>query len=290
MDYVEGRVLWDPTLPGMTHAERARALRRVEPRDRGAAPGGRRGGRASGLRQAGQLPRAPDRPLEPAVPRLGDRDASSRWTASSSGCPRTCPPGDETSIVHGDYRIDNMVFHPTEPRILAVLDWELSTLGHPLADFAYHCMTWRMPGGPHGRGLAGVDSRVAGHPDGARVRGALLQAHRPRFGAELRVLPRLQHVPPGSDPAGGDGAGVAGKRRERRGAGRGQENKGNRRRRVEAGRKDANNGFRVLADDKGPPGTARRRSWRRMYIPRRRCLPMRSRPIVRRAIRGNLRA
>ena len=59
--------------------------------------------------------------------------------------PAHIPPGDETSIVHGDFRIDNMIFHPTEPRILAVLDWELSTLGHPLADFAYHLMMYRMP-------------------------------------------------------------------------------------------------------------------------------------------------
>jgi aminoglycoside phosphotransferase (APT) family kinase protein len=55
------------------------------------------------------------------------------------------PPGDETSLVHGDFRIDNMIFHPSEPRIIAVLDWELSTLGHPLADFAYHLMMYRMP-------------------------------------------------------------------------------------------------------------------------------------------------
>jgi aminoglycoside phosphotransferase (APT) family kinase protein len=58
--------------------------------------------------------------------------------------PANIPPGDETSIVHGDFRCDNMIFHPTEPRILAVLDWELSTLGHPLADFAYHLMMYRM--------------------------------------------------------------------------------------------------------------------------------------------------
>ena len=59
--------------------------------------------------------------------------------------PAHLPAGDETSIVHGDFRVDNLIFHPAEPRILAVLDWELSTLGNPLADFANHLMMYRMP-------------------------------------------------------------------------------------------------------------------------------------------------
>jgi aminoglycoside phosphotransferase (APT) family kinase protein len=58
--------------------------------------------------------------------------------------PGNIPPGDESTIVHGDYRCDNMIFHPTEPKVLAVLDWELSTLGHPLADFSYHLMMYHM--------------------------------------------------------------------------------------------------------------------------------------------------
>ena len=58
--------------------------------------------------------------------------------------PANIPPGDETSIVHGDFRCDNTIFHPKEPRVIAVLDWELSTLGHPLADFAYDATPWQL--------------------------------------------------------------------------------------------------------------------------------------------------
>ena len=77
--------------------------------------------------------------------------------------PENIPPGDETSLVHGDFRIDNMIFHPTEARVMAVIDWELSTLGHPLADFAYHMLTWRLSPGEF-RGMAGLDLAALGIP------------------------------------------------------------------------------------------------------------------------------
>ena len=81
--------------------------------------------------------------------------------------PANIPPGDETTIVHGDYRLDNTIFHPSEPRILAVLDWELSTLGHPLADFSYHCMSWHIPAGKF-RGIEGLPIAELGIPSEQR--------------------------------------------------------------------------------------------------------------------------
>jgi aminoglycoside phosphotransferase (APT) family kinase protein len=69
----------------------------------------------------------------------------------------------ETTVVHGDYRMDNLIFHPSEPKIIAILDWELSTLGHPLADFSYHCMSWHIPPGAF-RGIGGLDYKALGIP------------------------------------------------------------------------------------------------------------------------------
>lgn len=77
--------------------------------------------------------------------------------------PSRVPPGDEVSIVHGDFRLDNVMLHPMAPRAIAVLDWELSTLGHPLADFSYHCMGWHIPPSLW-RGIGGLDLPALGIP------------------------------------------------------------------------------------------------------------------------------
>lgn len=77
--------------------------------------------------------------------------------------PAHIPAGDESSIAHGDYRAGNLMFHASEPRVIAVLDWELSTLGHPLADLAYHCLAWRTAPDEY-YGLRGIDLAAAGIP------------------------------------------------------------------------------------------------------------------------------
>ena len=95
-----------------------------------------------------------------AAGRLPDMDALIDWLQNN------IPAGDDAAIVHGDFRCDNLLFHPTEPCVVAVIDWELSTLGHPLADFAYHLMVYRMPPG-FSTGLLGIDLAAEGIPSEA---------------------------------------------------------------------------------------------------------------------------
>jgi aminoglycoside phosphotransferase (APT) family kinase protein len=162
MDYVEGRVLWEQSLPGMTPGERAAIydemnrviaqLHRVEPRDAGLADFGRPGNYL-----ARQIERWTKQYRASETERMSEMDRLIEWL------PGAIPASDETAIVHGDYRLDNLIFHPTEPRILAILDWELSTLGHPLADFSYHCMSWHIPPEQF-RGIAGLDLAGLGIP------------------------------------------------------------------------------------------------------------------------------
>jgi aminoglycoside phosphotransferase (APT) family kinase protein len=162
MENVEGRVLWEQSLPGMQPAERAdiyselnRTIAKLHKVDFGAIglsdfgkPGnyfGRQINRWSKQYQASE------------TENIDAMNKLIEWL------PLHIPPGDETSIVHGDYRVDNVIMHPTRPKILAILDWELSTLGHPLADFSYHCMSWHISPGQF-RGIAGLNLPELGIP------------------------------------------------------------------------------------------------------------------------------
>jgi len=166
MEYVEGRILWDPTLPGMTRGERAAhyaelnrviaALHCFDYEAAGLSDFGRPGNYVER-----QIARWTKQYQAAGADRIPAMDRLIEWL------PHHVPPGDETRVVHGDYRIDNVIFHPAEPRVLAVLDWELSTLGHPLSDFAYQVMAWRL-GQQEFRGLRGSNLESLGIPTEAQ--------------------------------------------------------------------------------------------------------------------------
>jgi len=162
MDCVEGRVLWDQALPGMDSAGRAAiydemnrviaALHAVDYSAAGLADFGKPGNYFS--RQIGRWTRQYQASETEKIQAMNDLIA---WL------PQHIPAGDETTVVHGDYRMDNLIFHATEPRVVAILDWELSTLGHPLADFSYNCMGWHIPPEDF-RGIGGLDIAALGIP------------------------------------------------------------------------------------------------------------------------------
>lgn len=166
MEFVEGRVLWDQTLPGMTPAERGAhydelnrviaALHKVDYAARGLADYGKPGNYFE--RQIGRWSK---QYLASVTQPIAEMDRLIEWLPTHM--PASARDDGLTAIVHGDYRLDNVIFHPSQPRILAVLDWELSTLGHPLADFSYHCMAWHIPPGSF-RGIGGVDLASLGIP------------------------------------------------------------------------------------------------------------------------------
>ncbi|MGQ0587080.1 MAG: phosphotransferase [Gammaproteobacteria bacterium] len=162
MDCVDGRVLWDPALPGFTPAQRGAvfaemnrviaALHKVDYASAGLGDYGRTG---SYIER--QVARWTKQYRSSETETIDAMDRLITWL------PANVPPDEQTSVVHGDYRLDNLMFHPTGPRIVAVLDWELSTLGHPLADFAYHCTAWLIPAGMF-RGVGGLDLARLGIP------------------------------------------------------------------------------------------------------------------------------
>tara|TARA_A100001037_G_scaffold192417_1_gene172142 strand:- start:372 stop:1451 length:1080 start_codon:yes stop_codon:yes gene_type:complete len=162
MEFVEGRVLWEPQLPGMASGERSDiydAMNSVIARLHGVdveAVGLSEFGRPGSF-VARQIRRWSRQYLESGEEPIEELNRLCEWL------PENLPDRDETTVVHGDYRIDNMIFYSHEARVVAVLDWELSTLGDPVGDFAYHVMQWRLP--PHiFHGLRGVDLESLGIP------------------------------------------------------------------------------------------------------------------------------
>ena len=165
MEYKEGRILWDPLLPeAADNAERAAiydamnqtmaALHNVDID-------------AVGLKDFGR----PGNYFQRQLDRWSKQYHSSETRSIPSmdslmvSLAAKMPQDDGTvTLVHGDYRLDNMMFHPTEPRVIALLDWELSTLGHPLADLANQCMAWMLPREGRVKGLGGVDRASLGIP------------------------------------------------------------------------------------------------------------------------------
>lgn len=163
MELVDGRIFWDTAFRTIPKPERAAyfdamnatmaALHQLDHEGLGLSDYGRRGNYF--VRQINRWTRQYWE--DPDGGRDTDMEALIEWL------PQAIPQDDETRLIHGDFRCDNLIFHPSEPRIVAVLDWELSTLGHPLADFAYHALLYRIPGDIVA-GIGGEDPVALGLP------------------------------------------------------------------------------------------------------------------------------
>jgi aminoglycoside phosphotransferase (APT) family kinase protein len=166
MECVNGRVMWDQSLPDLDNAQRGAVydemnrvlaeLHKVKPSAVGLDGYGKPGNYFE--RQIGRWSKQYLASITQPIPEM---DHLMEWLPLH--IPAMARDESLVSIVHGDYRLDNLMFHPTEPRVLAVLDWELSTLGHPLADFSYHCMAWHIAPGAF-RGIGGLDVASLGIP------------------------------------------------------------------------------------------------------------------------------
>ena len=165
MEYLDGRVFWDPSLPEISDNDERTAI--YDDMNRVLAALHMVDPDAVGLSDYGR----PGNYFERQVSRWTNQDRASETEHSPAmerlieWLPANMPADDGVSgLVHGDYRLDNVMFHPTEPRIIAVLDWELSTLGHPLADLAYQVMAWQLPGNGGMKGMAEIDRAAFGIP------------------------------------------------------------------------------------------------------------------------------
>ena len=162
MEYVEGRIFWNPALPGMTPPERAAiyeemnrviaAIHAIDPDAAGLGDFGRRENYV-----ARQIERWSKQYRASELEHIESMEQLIDWL------PRHVPPDEPARITHGDFRIDNLIFDRDELRIRAVIDWELATLGNAFSDFAYHCMPYRMPEAIR-KGLAGLDLVQLGIP------------------------------------------------------------------------------------------------------------------------------
>jgi len=170
MGFVEGRVLWEQSLPGLEKATRGAvydemnrviaALHSVDVAAVGLADYGRPGNYFE--RQIGRWSKQYAASLSPGVLEpIAEMERLIEWLPAHM--PASARDETQVTVVHGDYRLDNLVFAADESRVTAVLDWELSTLGHPLADFSYHCMSWHIPPGTF-RGIGGLDHAALGIP------------------------------------------------------------------------------------------------------------------------------
>ena len=191
MAYVEGRVFWEPHMPASNAAERAQIydamnatlarLHSFDPTKIGLGDYGRGENYV-----ARQVERWSKQYRASETARIEDMERLIAWL------PAHLPPSESPRLVHGDYRLDNMIIAPDAPKISAVLDWELSTLGDPLADFSYHLMAWHMPHSQAGTGsLLGFDLAALGIPDACGLRRCLQGADRPRSAALSAGLFRL---------------------------------------------------------------------------------------------------
>ena len=169
MECMQGRVLWDQSLPGMDRSQRGAiynemnrviaALHKVDFKACGLTNYGKPGNYFE--RQIGRWSKQYTASITQPI---AEMDQLMEWLPRN--IPAMARDDSMVSIVHGDYRLDNLMFDAEQARVVAVLDWELSTLGHPLADFSYHCMAWHIPPGSF-RGIAGLDFEALGIPSEA---------------------------------------------------------------------------------------------------------------------------